>query len=47
MTISRRGVFFLLVFRGKRPWRTSQVISFKGTLDMLILKTLTLEPKHG
>src|SRR5438094_5597866 len=30
-----------------RRWRTSRVISSEGTLDMLILKTLALEPMHG
>src|SRR5947208_15905541 len=30
-----------------RLWRTSRVISSEGTLDMLILKTLALEPMHG
>src|SRR5207302_10193468 len=30
-----------------RRWRTSRVISSEGTLDMLILKTLALEPMRG
>jgi len=33
------------VFRQKRPPESSDVL--RGTLDLLILRTLTLEPMHG
>jgi PadR family transcriptional regulator PadR len=47
LTISRRGVFFLLIFRRNASMaeKTSDLV--QGTLDMLILKTLALEPMHG
>jgi len=37
----------LLVAREERLCQTSRVIFVQGTLDMLILKTLALEPIHG
>jgi transcriptional regulator len=47
LTISRRNVFFLL-----NLWRNASMADkpsdlVQGTLDMLILKTLALEPMHG
>src|ERR1700749_4852237 len=50
LTSSRRGVFSSCRPRGSggtvgMPEKTSDLI--QGTLDMLILKTLALEPMHG
>jgi PadR family transcriptional regulator, regulatory protein PadR len=46
LTISRRGVFFLLIFRRNEFMADRPSDLVHGTLDMLIL-TLSLEPKHG
>lgn len=46
LTIRGRSVFFLLTLRGTfMPDKPSDLV--QGTLDMLILKTLALEPTHG
>ena len=48
LTVRRRGVFFHLTLRGSgllMAGKTSDLV--QGTLDMLILKTLALEPMHG
>jgi PadR family transcriptional regulator, regulatory protein PadR len=47
LTIRRRGVFFLMILRrnGSMADKPSDLV--QGTLDMLILKTLALEPTHG
>jgi PadR family transcriptional regulator PadR len=47
LTISRRSVFFLLILRrsGFMADKSSDLV--QGTLDMLILKTLELQPMHG
>lgn len=48
LTISRRRVGFLLTVKGTHtlmPDKPSDLV--QGTLDMLILKTLALEPMHG
>jgi PadR family transcriptional regulator PadR len=47
LTISRRSVSFLLVLRRKVPMAGRPSDLVQGTLDMLILKTLALEPIHG
>jgi PadR family transcriptional regulator PadR len=47
LTISRRGVFFLLIFRGNASMADKSSDLVQGTLDMLILKTLALEPMQG
>jgi PadR family transcriptional regulator PadR len=47
LTINRRSVPFLLVLRRKAPMADRQSDLVQGTLDMLILKTLALEPMHG
>src|SRR5207249_8388389 len=47
LTISRRGVFFLLIVRGNAFMSDKPSDLIQGTLDMLILKTLALEPMHG
>jgi hypothetical protein len=47
LTISRRGVFFLLVLRRNVFVADKPSDLVQGTLDMLILKTLALEPMHG
>jgi PadR family transcriptional regulator, regulatory protein PadR len=47
LTISRRGVFFLLNLRGNASMAEKSTDLVQGTLDMLILKTLALEPMHG
>jgi PadR family transcriptional regulator len=47
LTLSRRGVFFLLKLRGSRFMTEKPSDLVQGTLDMLILKTLALEPMHG
>src|SRR6266403_3132699 len=47
LTISRRGVFFLLILRRNAPMADKPSDLVQGTLDMLILKTLALEPMHG
>jgi transcriptional regulator len=47
LTISRRGVFFLLILRGNASMADKPSDLVQGTLDMLILKTLALEPMHG
>jgi hypothetical protein len=47
LTISRRSVSFLLVVRRKEPVADRPSDLVQGTLDMLILKTLALEPMHG
>src|SRR5947208_2175354 len=47
LTISRRGVFFLLGLRGNPTMADKPSDLVQGTLDMLILKTLALEPMHG
>jgi PadR family transcriptional regulator PadR len=47
LTINRRSVSFLLVLRRKAPMADRPSDLVQGTLDMLILKTLALEPMHG
>src|SRR5260370_6513407 len=47
LTISRRGVFFLLILRRNASMADKPSDLVQGTLDMLILKTLALEPIHG
>src|SRR4029077_9364622 len=47
LTLSRRSVFFLLVLRRKASMADKPSDLVQGTLDMLILKTLALEPMHG
>jgi PadR family transcriptional regulator PadR len=47
LTISRRGVFFLLILRRSESMADKPSDLVQGTLDMLILKTLALEPMHG
>jgi PadR family transcriptional regulator PadR len=47
LTIRRRSVSFLLVVRRKEPMADRPSDLVQGTLDMLILKTLALEPMHG
>jgi PadR family transcriptional regulator PadR len=47
LTISRRGVFFHLIFRRNEFMADQPSDLVQGTLDMLILKTLALEPMHG
>ena len=47
LTISRRDVFFLLNLRGNASMADKPSDLVQGTLDMLILKTLALEPMHG
>src|SRR5467141_3599061 len=41
------GVFFLLNLRGNASMADKSSDLVQGTLDMLILKTLALEPMHG
>jgi PadR family transcriptional regulator PadR len=47
LTISRRGVFSLSMLRGSALMADKSSDLVQGTLDMLILKTLALEPMHG
>jgi PadR family transcriptional regulator PadR len=47
LTISRRTVSFLLIFRRNVFMADKPGVLVQGTLDMLILKTLALEPMHG
>jgi PadR family transcriptional regulator, regulatory protein PadR len=47
LTISRRGVFFLLILKRSTSMAYKPSDLVQGTLDMLILKTLALEPMHG
>jgi PadR family transcriptional regulator, regulatory protein PadR len=47
LTLSGRGVFFLLALRRNAPMPDKPSDLVQGTLDMLILKTLALEPMHG
>jgi PadR family transcriptional regulator PadR len=47
LTISRRGIFFLLILKRKETMVDKPGDLIQGTLDMLILKTLALEPMHG
>jgi PadR family transcriptional regulator PadR len=47
LTISRRSVFFLLILKGNAIMTDKPGDLVQGTLDMLILKTLALEPMHG
>src|SRR3979490_2501858 len=48
LTISMmRSVFFLLIFRRNASMAEKPSGLVQGTLDMLILKTLALEPMHG
>ena len=47
LTISRRSVSFLLVVRRKESMANRPSDLVQGTLDMLILKKLALEPMHG
>jgi transcriptional regulator len=47
LTISRRGVFFLLNPKRNASMADKSSDLVQGTLDMLILKTLALEPTHG
>jgi PadR family transcriptional regulator PadR len=42
-----RNVFFLLIFRRNATVADKPTDLVQGTLDMLILKTLALEPMHG
>ena len=47
LTIRRRCVFFLLILRGNASMTADKSRDLvQGTLDMLILKTLALEPMH-
>jgi len=47
LTLSRRSVFFLLILRRNASMADKPSDLVQGTLDMLILKTLALEPMHG
>jgi PadR family transcriptional regulator PadR len=47
LTISRRGIFSPMSFRGSGFMTDKPSDLVQGTLDMLILKTLALEPMHG
>ena len=47
LTIRGKCVFFLLVFSGSAFMTEKPSDLVQGTLDMLILKTLALEPMHG
>jgi PadR family transcriptional regulator len=47
LTISRRSVSFLLVVKRKASMADRPSDLVQGTLDMLILKTLALEPIYG
>ncbi len=52
LTIKRNGVSFLLILRGRANMADKSNSDkpgdlIQGTLDMLILKTLALEPMHG
>jgi hypothetical protein len=47
LTISRRGLSFLLILKRKETMADKPGDLIQGTLDMLILKTLALEPMHG
>src|SRR5882724_1978407 len=47
LTISRRSIFFLLILRRTASMADKPSDLVQGTLDMLILKTLALEPIHG
>jgi PadR family transcriptional regulator PadR len=47
LTISRRGVSFLLSLKRNASMADKPTDLVQGTLDMLILKTLALEPMHG
>src|SRR5580700_10323079 len=47
LTISRRSIFFLLILSRNASMADKPSDLIQGTLDMLILKTLALEPMHG
>jgi PadR family transcriptional regulator PadR len=47
LTISRRSVFFLLILRRNAFMADKPSDLVQGTLDMLILKTVAVEPMHG
>jgi PadR family transcriptional regulator, regulatory protein PadR len=47
LTIGRKKVFSLLILRRNASMTDKQSDLVQGTLDMLILKTLALEPMHG
>src|SRR6266478_1297448 len=47
LTIGRRGVLFLLTLRRSASMADKPGDLVQGTLDMLILKMLALEPMHG
>src|SRR5580693_9545582 len=47
LTISRRSISFLLSLRSNASMADQPSDLVQGTLDMLILKTLALEPMHG
>src|ERR1700740_186831 len=47
LTLRRRGVCFLLILRRNASVADKPSDLVQGTLDMLILKTLALEPMHG
>jgi PadR family transcriptional regulator PadR len=47
LTIRGEGLFFLLIVRRSGFMRDKSSDLVQGTLDMLILKTLALEPMHG
>jgi PadR family transcriptional regulator PadR len=47
LTLSRRSVFFLLVLKRNVPVSEKPSDLVQGTLDMIILKMLALEPMHG
>jgi PadR family transcriptional regulator PadR len=47
LTVSRRGVFFLSSLGRKTSMADKPADLLQGTLDMLILKPLALEPMHG
>lgn len=45
LTIDRRGVDFLSLTKGSHVSKPTDLV--QGTLDLLILKTVALEPMHG
>jgi PadR family transcriptional regulator len=47
LTVNRRRVSFLSSLRRKASMADKPTDLVQGTLDMLILKTLALEPMHG
>jgi hypothetical protein len=47
LTAKRRSVVFLLISKRSMPMAEKPGDLVQGTLDMLLLKTLALEPIHG